>query len=143
MALGIATAAGAAPGELLCRAEVLEQSWQLLKAARYGVGRQEEAAFVVQEPGGALSFVVWRSTAESMASHYTGVLPRHIVAIVHTHPLGQPMPSSDDRETARRLGIPVYVLVRDGISRTLGGRNETLVYGDWNPESQQPSAACR
>src|ERR1043166_4860040 len=141
LAMLMAVAAQAVEPELFCHAQVVEQSWQLLKSARYGIGHQEEAAFVVEQPDGALSFVVWKPTAEAMATHFTGVLPAHIVAIVHTHPMGQSVPSSDDRDTARRLGIPVYVLVRNGITRTLGDSHETLVAGDWNPEAGRPALA--
>jgi len=138
----VAMTAEAAEGEIFCNAGVLEQSWALLKAARYGLGRQEEAAFVVRGDGGALSFVLWRSTGEAMASHFSGAMPAHVVAIVHTHPMNQLMPSADDSATARRLGIPVYVLERGGITRTFGDHNEKLVLGDWNPEGQRPSFSC-
>jgi proteasome lid subunit RPN8/RPN11 len=142
VAMLVAAKTQAAERELFCRAEVLEQSWQLLKSARYGLGRQEQAAFVVEQPDGALSFVVWPSTGASMETHFHGALPAHTVAIVHTHPLGKLIPSSDDRDTARRLGIPVYVLVRTGVTRTLGDGVETLLVGDWNPEERRPALAC-
>lgn len=129
--------------EIFCDAQVVERSWALLKSARYGLGQREEAAFVVREPDGALAFVPWRSTAESLAAHFTGAVPPHTIAIVHTHPMSKFMPSPDDSDTARRLGIPVYVLLRMGITRTLEGRNEKLVVGDWNPEAGRPALACR
>ena len=136
MFLLIFVAIGANAEEIFCNAQVVEQSWALLKSAHYGLGRQEEAAFVVREPGGGLSFVLWRSTAEAMASHFVGALPKNTIAIVHTHPMNHSMPSPDDCATARRLGIPVYVLMRTAITRTLGESNETLVVGDWNPEAR-------
>jgi hypothetical protein len=131
MAIGVAM--GARGDEIFSDARVVARSWDLLKSARYGLGRQEEAAFVVRDADGALSFVVWPSTGEALASHFTGALPPHTVALVHTHPMQQVMPSSDDRATAQRLGLPVYVLARTAVTRTLGGRSEIVLAGDWNP----------
>jgi hypothetical protein len=145
MAIGVAAGAEAAErGEIFCDARVVEQSWELLKAAHFGLGRQEEAAFVVRDAAGALSLVPWPSTGEAMASHFTGKLPANTVAIVHTHPLDHLMPSPDDQKAARILGVPVYVLMRTGVTRTAGTTNETLMVGDWNPARSgvRRPAAC-
>jgi proteasome lid subunit RPN8/RPN11 len=138
-----AVRAWAGGDEIFCDRGVVRQSWDLLAKARFGHGRQEEAAFVVRDVDGAMHFVVWPSTNETLRTHFTGRMPANTVAIVHTHPLDQPLPSPDDEALAQRLRIPVYVLTRQGVTRS-GGRY--LLLGDWNPKNVGPApppVTCR
>lgn len=107
--------------------------WSLLAEARYGFAESEEAAFVVRDARGRLSFVRWPSLGISNQARWPGRFPAGTIAIVHTHPNRTPQPSRLDARVARRKGIPVYVLTRTKITRTRGGAAEVIVEGDWRP----------
>lgn len=113
--------------------QFLSVSWELLKTARYGQTTKEHAAFLVSDSRGGLELVRWAWGAETLRASYRGAIPEGTIAIVHTHPNTSPNPSGDDVATARRLGIPVYVLTRSAVTRTDGVRTETVAWGDWNP----------
>jgi proteasome lid subunit RPN8/RPN11 len=124
--------------EIACNDAVLAQAWTLLAAARYGQSARERAAFVVFD-GRTFSFVSWPDHASPYAARYAGAIPQHTVAIVHTHPNARPLPSPEDEETARRLGLPVYVLTRTMIARTDAKR---VWEGDWQPGGAGARNAC-
>lgn len=107
--------------------------WDLVAASRYGHARTEEAMFIVREADGRLSYVRWESRGTPYQARWNGGVPEGAVAIAHTHPYGRPHPSRADSETARKLGLPVYVLTRDRITRTDGDRAVTVVTGQWEP----------
>ena len=107
--------------------------WDLVAASRYGHARTEEAMFIVRDAEGRLSFVRWDSLGAPYAARWKGGVPEGAVAIAHTHPHGRPHPSRADNETARKIGLPVYVLTRDRIVRTDGDRTVTVVHGHWAP----------
>ena len=117
-----------------CNNEFLQNSWALLKAARWGQSPYEQAAFAVLDANGRVTFVMWQFDHMTFEAEYRGPVPANAFAIVHTHPNGRLMPSDDDRATAQRLGIFVYVVTRTAITRTAGGRSEFVILGDWNPE---------
>ena len=117
-----------------CNSTFVQNSWVLLKDARWGQIPYEHAAFAVLDPDGRVRFVTWQYEHTALAAEYSGSVPANTFAIVHTHPNNRPMPSDDDRATARRLGIYVYVLTRTAITRTAGARSEFVLLGDWNPE---------
>ena len=83
---------------------------QLVRQSGYGWWRTEEAAFLVRGDDGRYRLVVWQTEREFEKRTFTGVVPRNAVAIVHTHPRDKPEASRGDRQTARRLGMPVVVL---------------------------------
>jgi len=87
---------------------------QLLAESGYGRLPHERAAFLIQEPGGTLTTQPWEVSGIRHAS-YRGAIPQRAIAIVHTHPRGEPHPSSRDRAEARRLGIPVIVVTSEGV----------------------------
>jgi proteasome lid subunit RPN8/RPN11 len=91
----------------------------------------EQAAFVVRTAGGILYFVWWPANGERNSAQWRGSFPLGTVAIVHTHPPWLPAPSNVDVTTARRTGVPVYVVTRSGISMTSGGPPVTLIEGEW------------
>src|SRR5688572_21568521 len=111
----------------------LELSWDLLRSASYGQSPKEHAAFLVRDDDGELQLVKWPWGAESRRASYNGAIPVRTVAVVHTHPSHLPNPSHGDAALALRLGLPVYVLTRNRITRTHGGRTELVARGDWNP----------
>ena len=123
-----ALAADAAPD-----ARTIALSWDLLRSARYGQSINEHSAFLVTDVNGDLQLVRWRGKATSMSATYHGIIPYGTVAIVHTHPHELPNPSDADAALARKLNMPVYVLTRNSITRTSGGRMEIIAIGDWNP----------
>ena len=121
-------------GKTPCTSEFLQNSWALLATARYGQLPYEQAAWAVADAEGRVTFVRWKFNHEALGATFRGAIPANVVAIVHTHPNDRPTPSQDDKLTARRLGIPVYVLTRTALTRTNGSRTENIFLGDWNPE---------
>jgi hypothetical protein len=136
-----AVAPASKPDDITCSERVIEQSWALLGKARYGYSALERAAFIVRDDGGVLSFVEWPWSAQPWHAQYGGRIPHRTVAIVHTHLNAHPLPSSVDVALAQRISLPVYVLTRGKISRTVGGTVETILVGDWNP-SRRPRLLC-
>lgn len=121
-------------GKTSCNSAFLQESWALFATARYGQIPFEQAAWAVADADGSVTFVMWPFNHETWAATYRGVIPANTIAIVHTHPNDRPLPSDDDRSTAQRLRMPVYVLTRNALTRTDGSRTEYIVNGDWNPE---------
>ena len=117
-----------------CNNEFFQNSWALLATARWGQSQTEHAAFAVTDGGGRVMFAQWPFNHAALVATFKGSIPANAFAIVHTHPNGRPLPSDDDRATARRLGIPVYVVTRNALTRTTGTRTEYIVLGDWDPE---------
>src|SRR5262249_9280027 len=105
-----------------CNSEFFQNSWALLKDARWGTSRFEQAAFAVRESEGHITFARWPGSPEDMRAVYKGAIPSNAFAIVHTHPNGHGEPSNDDVLVARRLGMPVYVITRTEISFTTGSQ---------------------
>jgi YVTN family beta-propeller protein len=91
----------------------------------------EEAAFIVGNGAGGFIIVRWPASAELDSARWTGLLPGHVVAIVHAHPNWQPLPSGIDIRTAQRGHVPVYVVTQNAISKTSGGSPEMVLSGDW------------
>jgi proteasome lid subunit RPN8/RPN11 len=88
---------------------------QLSSMARLGTSRvnhTEAAAFVVRDPGGALSLVPWPDQFENHRQTWRGTVPAGAIAIVHTHPDRAPVPSRGDCELARSTGLAVVALSR-------------------------------
>ena len=104
----------------------------LLRDARYGCARTEEAAFLIRDARGAVFFLRWRANGELNRAAWNGPLPAGTVAIVHTHPNWLPLPSHLDARVARETSLPVYVVTLTRISRTDGGKPVVVVSGDWS-----------
>lgn len=109
---------------------VLEFSRELLQRARAARGA-EQGAFVARANSGALYFIVWPQGNEADILRWRGRIPPNVIAIVHTHPPGIPMPSKIDHRAARGARIPVYVITSGLIMRTRGEQPETVLQGDW------------
>ena len=117
-----------------CNSDFFQNSWAMLKDARWGVSRFEQAAFAVRDNDGRIDFVRWPGSPDDSRATFAGSIPPNAFAIVHTHPNGRPQPSADDDLLARRLGIPVYVITRMRVSLTTGREIKIVAFGDWNPE---------
>lgn len=76
----------------------------------------ERAAFVIRDRDGALRLIEWPFRREFRRARWDGAAPTGTIAIVHTHPRALPMPSRGDHAEARRIGLPIYVLTRSGVS---------------------------
>lgn len=75
----------------------------------------ESAAFLVLK-GERYDCVAWPTLADSHRARYRGEVPPGAVGIIHSHPRGDTLPSPRDVAEAKRLGMPVYVVTRDGVS---------------------------
>ena len=124
----------AAADDHVSNAETLKSFADLVIEANYGLAETERAAFIVRTSEGRYALDLWPASHSIRKSVWKGPLPANAVAIVHTHPQGMPLPSSGDRQEARRLGIPIYVLARSSIYRVdpSGGDNVRLIaQSDW------------
>jgi hypothetical protein len=120
-------------GEVATDPAVLPVLWQMLGDAGFGFRHSEQAAFIVRKAGGRLILVRWPEAGEPDTSYWVGPLPDGVVAIVHTHPNWEPLPSKIDIRTAQRSHLPVYVVTRTEVSKTLGGSPQIVLSGDWGP----------
>ncbi|HEX8409637.1 MAG TPA: Mov34/MPN/PAD-1 family protein [Thermoanaerobaculia bacterium] len=98
----------------------------LLAESGYGRLPHERAAFLISEADGTLTTQPWEVTGIRHAS-YRGAIPQRAIAIMHTHPRGEPHPSSRDRAEARRLGIPVIVVTTEGVIAAMPDGREARV----------------
>lgn len=87
----------------------LDMFSRVLRLGLFGFRDEESAAFIVKR-NDQLQCIIWPPTNEFHRASYRQALPEGVVAIVHTHPMSSPRPSSVDRETAQRLGIPIYAI---------------------------------
>jgi len=90
--------------------------WQ---AAQFGATLNENAAWLVARRSG-FELLQWPSASGSHRSAWRGDRPIGAVAVLHTHPRADgPRPSPHDAAVARRLGLPVAVVSREGIFTAL------------------------
>lgn len=108
---------------------------QLLAEARFGFSRAEEAAFIVRAKDGGYRCIAWPSDGLVDSARWEGRIPDGVLAIVHTHPNWMAAPSRIDARTARRSGVPVYVITRTQIAVTHGGPAQVVVSGEWKPRT--------
>lgn len=118
-------------GEITNDPRVRSALWELLADASYGFAETEEAMFVVRNDDGSLSFVRWESMQVRNHARWNAPIPRGAIAIVHTHPNATPHPSLQDMQTALRNQLPVYVVTRKRIMKTVDGVVLDVVKGDW------------
>jgi len=95
-------------------------AYHLWEAARFGQEMSERAAWVLKDDAGRLRWLAWPAEYQYRRAQWEGPVPARAVAIAHTHPTaGDPKPSEQDVETARRLGVPVYTVSRSGIWKAM------------------------
>jgi hypothetical protein len=109
----------------------------LLAEGGYGRLDYERAAFLIRERDGSLTLEPWPGRGFRHAT-FRGAVPARTIAILHTHPAGQPQPSARDRAEAKRLGIPVVVITPGSViaAEPTSARTRVLVSGT----SRAPSA---
>src|SRR5436190_8255978 len=87
----------------------------LLRKSAYGQLGEERAGFLVID-GGRFHLEMWPPSHQFHAESWHGVIPNGTVAVIHTHPPSQPMPSMQDRGEAERVGIPMLVITPTSVS---------------------------
>lgn len=122
---------GVIHGEVAHDPAVREELWNLLASVQYGHAKREAAMFIVRSDDGRLSFVHWEAASLPHQSQWHGPVPRGAVAIAHTHPNWIPQPSSTDIRTALHSNLPVYVVTRMRITKTIGGQTTLVAKGEW------------
>ena len=103
----------------------------LLRGAHPNV---EVAAFVVAADDGALSCLLWPRMAWVRSQTFTGRIPKGTVAIVHTHPPHEELPSANDMAESRRIGLPFFVVTPTAVwafDPSAGKNVRTTTAGDW------------
>jgi proteasome lid subunit RPN8/RPN11 len=132
--------------ELLDKPEVVDMFAAVLRHGKYGMRDVESAAFVFEKKDGTYQCVAWPESARYHAARFKGEIPRGVVAIVHTHPVSFPAPSKQDRQTAKRLGIPIYAVTMGNVYKAdTSGREVRVMRGrQWNPRllSRSKSDRC-
>ena len=86
----------------------------LLRKAAYGQLGEERAGFLVFDEG-HFRLALWPPTHKFHAEEWQGPIPKGTVAVVHTHPPGQPAPSTHDQIEAQRVGIPILVITPESV----------------------------
>ena len=101
----------------------------LLRKSAYGQLGEERAGFLVID-GGRFHLEMWPPSHQFHAEEWQGRVPVGTVAVIHTHPNAQPLPSSHDRAEAQRVGIPMLVITAASVSlATEDGRIRRLNLG--------------
>jgi proteasome lid subunit RPN8/RPN11 len=85
----------------------------LLAESGYGQREYERAAFLIRETDGTLTLEPWPHRGFRHVT-FRGKVPARTIAILHTHPAGEPQPSVRDRAEAKRLGIAVVAITPSG-----------------------------
>ena len=130
-----------ASADLVANEQVRVSFAELVKDGGYGWTNLEKAAFVVVDDRGEHRLVPWNSGPSYRSQKIRGPLPRGTVAIAHTHPRFMPYASDNDRKTARRLALPVFVLTpRNIVMVTPSGESVEIVSNSlWIPASDDSS----
>lgn len=114
--LTISTSVATAPacGDL-CSVDAFQAYGIVLAFGHFGRSNFESAAFLVRERDGRLLTRRWQSN-EPFRAEYSGRLPAGCAAIIHTHPLGQNDPSTNDVLEAKRMRIAIVVVTPDAVT---------------------------
>jgi len=110
------------------------QFWyrDLLADGGYGVLQSERAAFLIRESDGGLTLQPWDSRGFRHAT-YRGAIPARAIAVLHTHPKGESEPSWNDRNEARRLGLPIVVVTPEAVIAALPSGARLVIRGEKTP----------
>jgi proteasome lid subunit RPN8/RPN11 len=123
-------ATAAPPPDLIEASDVLAYCRTLL-AKSASDKFNEHAAFIVRTPEARHYFVPLPSSGRDDLLLWRGRIPKGTVAIVHTHRDMRGAASKLDVMTARRLGIPVYILTARRIVKTDGQVTTVVRKGKW------------
>ena len=105
--------------EILSRADIGSCASRIVKMAGYGRLPYERAAFLVLRDDGTFDCSVWPASFTVRKEQWTGAIPNGTAAIIHTHPLSLPDPSSHDFNEAARIGVPVIVAMPDQVAMAM------------------------
>jgi hypothetical protein len=105
-------------------------SWYgfLLEEGGYGRLEREKAAFLIAEGNGTLTLQPWPAGGHRRAS-FRGRIPERAIAVLHTHPRGEPRPSANDRAEAKRLGLPVVVITPEAVIAAMPDGRDVMLSG--------------
>ena len=87
----------------------------LLRKSAYGQLGEERAGFLVID-GGRFHLEMWPPSHQFHAEEWHGHVPEGTVAVIHTHPPAQPLPSPHDCAEAQRVGIPMLVVTSGSVA---------------------------
>jgi len=93
-----------------------EFALEILKQAG-PVEELEVAAFIMRSDDGTLSLRSWPNQRRFRTAQWSGPLPPAAIAIIHSHPVTMPLPSTMDRREAERLRIPIYAVSRGSLCK--------------------------
>ena len=96
----------------------------LFEKGGYGQLPTERAAFLRVTDSGSIECLLWPRGARFQRATFRGVIPRGVIAVAHTHPNRERLPSHGDHSLANRLGLPVLVITRDGVTVARPGEPE-------------------
>jgi proteasome lid subunit RPN8/RPN11 len=99
----------------LCGAEAFAHYAELLQIVPLERVDYEKAAFLLQEPDGQLRTLFWNDREIGVA-RYTGAMPAHCIAVIHTHPVFLKEPSLGDRREAQRIALPIVVITPQAVT---------------------------
>jgi hypothetical protein len=101
--------------ELVNRSEVLRFFSQMTDRA---AGTFEEAAFILRMEDGSLLFAPWPRSRTFRGARWRGSIPANVIAIAHTHPFDFTGLSSSSHDVleARRINLPIFIVMRGRIS---------------------------
>ena len=108
-----------------------------------GFGRlpTERAAFLRANGSGTIECVLWPKGAAFQRASFHGVIPDGVIAVAHTHPNREKWPSRGDHTLADRLGIPVLVVTRGGVTGARPGEAQPTKVMDRLPRAS-PGLQC-
>jgi RHS repeat-associated protein len=95
----------------------LERMYELWASAGFGQKETERAGFLTENSGqyGCQAWP-WSAAYRKEVWPKGKPLPRGVIAVVHTHPnKADPKPSTGDRASAAKVGLPFYTVTRSGI----------------------------
>jgi Prokaryotic homologs of the JAB domain len=90
----------------------------LWRAAAFGYdpNRTERAVWIVRRGNHGYGIWRWKHSAERNHETWRGPVPLNVLAQFHTHPANAaPRPSRNDARVAAKIGVPVFVISREGI----------------------------
>jgi hypothetical protein len=106
---------------------------QLLALGGYGQRSDERAAFLIFRDDGSHSYdcMLWPAQHAFRREQWSGRIPPGTVAILHTHPEGNPDPSPHDAMEAQRLSVPIFAITPGDIElvEPRDGRIVILAHG--------------
>jgi hypothetical protein len=139
-----------APDEAIATSPgILEQFYCLFARASFGSSKWERGAWIHAEKGGGYRVFPWpfkasAARAKCGSAESPGAPPKTCAGVVHTHPAGCSYePSGEDKDLAKALGKPNYVLSLSGIWRANADRSVVQVAAKgWHEDADLTKTRC-